>query len=323
MTFHGGPDGGPEPRYDFSTNANALGPNPVLLSALRLADLSRYPEPSYAELRAALAAGHGVRAEQVVVGAGASELIHRLVRLRGGPVLTLEPTFGEYGRAARAAGARHLAARSPGEFLELLKGAAVAFLAQPNNPTGELHGRAFVREAALRAERAGAWLVQDLAYAPLSERPVPVAARAFRLFAPNKAHGLTGVRAGYLVAPAAEPAALLAEAAPSWVIGAAEVAFLRAQAGAEARTWLRGTLPTLVAWRHRLAALLRERGYEVREGAANFLMARMGADAPAFLRARGLRVRPLFDKGLPDWARLSAQPPAALAALAAALEERG
>ncbi|WP_457636646.1 pyridoxal phosphate-dependent aminotransferase [Oceanithermus sp.] len=321
MTFHGGPDGGPEPRYDFSTNANALGPNPLVLEAVRAADLSRYPEPSYAGLRAALAGDHGVRADQVVVGAGASELILRLVRVRGGPVLTLEPTFGEYARAARVAGVEHRVARSGREFLEMLQGVAVAFLALPNNPTGELYGRGFVREAARRATHAGAWLVQDLAYAPLSERPVPAADAAFRLYAPNKAHGLTGVRAGYLVAPAVEPAARLAEAAPAWVVGAAEVAFLRAQAGAEARTWLRGTLPTLFAWRRRLAGLLRAHGYEVREGAANFVMASLGEDAAAFLRARGLRVRPLFDKGLPDWARLSAQRPEALAALTTALKE--
>ncbi len=322
MTFHGGPDGGPEPRYDFSSNANALGPNPVLLAAMRRADLSRYPDPSYGALREVLAAHHRVPAESVVPGSGASELIHRLARLRRGPVLTLEPTFGEYAGAARAAGVRHLAARTPAEFLDLLDEAAVAFLAQPNNPTGEVWGDAFVREAAGRAARRGAGLVFDLAYAPLAEVPVSVPEGAYRLYAPNKAHGLTGVRAGYLIAPSENLAARLVRAAPSWVIGAAEVAFLRTQAGTGARNWLRGTLPTLFAWRRRLAGLLRERGYAVQEGAANFIMARLGEDAAAFLRARGLRVRPLADKGLPDWARLSAQPPKALAALAAALEER-
>ena len=30
--IHGGTDEGPEPLYDFSTNANALGPNPVALA---------------------------------------------------------------------------------------------------------------------------------------------------------------------------------------------------------------------------------------------------------------------------------------------------
>lgn len=39
--IHGAPDSGPEPRYDFSTNANALGPNPVALAYLRRADPSR------------------------------------------------------------------------------------------------------------------------------------------------------------------------------------------------------------------------------------------------------------------------------------------
>ncbi|XOB98888.1 pyridoxal phosphate-dependent aminotransferase [Deinococcota bacterium DY0809b] len=322
MTFHGGPDGGPEPRHDFSSNANALGPNPVLLAAIRRADLSRYPDPNYGALREVLAAHHRVPAENVVPGSGASELIHRLVRVRAGAVLALGPTFGEYAHAARAAGVGYREARSREAFLRGLGNAALAFLAQPNNPTGELLDAGFVREAARRASRYGAWLVFDLAYAPLADVYVPVPEGAFRLFAPNKAHGLTGVRAGYLIAPSQNLAARLVGAAPSWVIGAAEVAFLRAQAGVGARNWLQGTLPVLFAWRRRLAGLLRERGYAVQEGAANFVMARLGEDAAAFLRARGLRVRPLADKGLPDWARLSAQPPEALAALAAALEER-
>ncbi len=38
--IHGGPDGGPEPLYDFSTNANALGPNPVVLEHIQAKDPS-------------------------------------------------------------------------------------------------------------------------------------------------------------------------------------------------------------------------------------------------------------------------------------------
>ena len=100
--IHGGTDEGPEPLYDFSTNANALGPNPVALAYLRRADPSRYPDPLYRRLRRALAEAHGVSPEQVAVGTGTSELIHRLARwtyLRG-PILLLPPTFGEYARAS-------------------------------------------------------------------------------------------------------------------------------------------------------------------------------------------------------------------------------
>ncbi|HHQ43225.1 MAG TPA: aminotransferase class I/II-fold pyridoxal phosphate-dependent enzyme, partial [Chromatiales bacterium] len=236
---------------------------------------------------------------------------------------TLEPTFGEYAAAARAAGVEHLATYGPEAFLEALPGAGVAFLAQPDNPGGEVHEAAFLDEAARRARAGGARLVVDLAYAPLVEGGVPRPAEALQLYAPNKAHGLVGVRAGYLVLPPGLAAESLVEAAPSWVIGPAAVAFLEAQAGEAARAWVRSTRPRLWLWRSALAASLRALGYEVREGAANFLMARLGEAAAGRLRRRSIRVRPLDDKGLPDWARLSAQPPAALAALVAALEECG
>ena len=321
MIRHGGPDGGPEPLFDFSSNANALGPNPVALEAVRAADLSRYPDPAYTALRTRLGARHGVPAGRVVVGAGASELIHRVVRVFGGPVLTLEPTFGEYAAAARAAGVEHLATYGPEAFLEALPGAGVAFLAQPDNPGGEVHEAAFLDEAARRAREGGARLVVDLAYAPLVEGGVPRPAEALQLHAPNKAHGLVGVRAGYLVLPPGLAAESLVEAAPSWVIGTAAVAFLEAQAGEAARAWVRSTRPRLWLWRSALAASLRALGYEVREGAANFLMARLGAAAAGRLRRRSIRVRPLDDKGLPDWARLSAQPPAAQQALLRAVRE--
>ena len=44
--IHGGTDAGPTPRYDFSTNANSLGPDPYALAAIQAVDPSRYPIPS-------------------------------------------------------------------------------------------------------------------------------------------------------------------------------------------------------------------------------------------------------------------------------------
>src|ERR1043166_7153644 len=74
---HGGTDSDTEPRHDFSSNANALGPNPHVLRAIRAADLSRYCDPHYKALKEQLGAFHAVDPERVVVGAGASELILR------------------------------------------------------------------------------------------------------------------------------------------------------------------------------------------------------------------------------------------------------
>ena len=57
---HGGPDALGVPAHDFSTNSNACGPCPAVLSALQQANATRYPDPAYTALRAALAALHGV-----------------------------------------------------------------------------------------------------------------------------------------------------------------------------------------------------------------------------------------------------------------------
>lgn len=314
---HGGPDGGPEPLWDFSTNANALGPNPVILEYLKKADPSRYPDPLYRRLRRALAEAHGVSPEQVAVGTGTSELIHRLARwtyLRG-PIL-LPPTFGEYARAARALDLPLWEAESPEAFLKLLPKSSLAFLCVPNNPTGEIYP--FLEEA---ARRAGGALVLDLAYYDLMESPPPLPQTAFRLYSPNKAHGLTGVRAGYLLAPL--DLTHFQNLAPSWPLSVYGEAFLHAHLDPEARAWLEGSKRELFRLRGLLAEGLRRLGLEVRESPANFLMARVGraTEVAKALRERGIRVRDCTSFGLPEWLRLSAQREEAIRALLLALEE--
>lgn len=316
--IHGGPDGQAEPLYDFSTNANAFGPNPVLLARIRQADLSRYPDPLYTRLRERLAAHHQVAPEGVAVGAGASELIFRLVLHFKGPVLLLPPTFGEYARAALVHGVPLLLARDGEEFLELLPKAALAFLALPNNPTGEVYPWAF--EAALRAERHGVLLVFDLAYYPLLESPFPLP-KGLHLHAPNKAHGLTGVRAGYLLAPF--DLTPFQQKAFSWPLSPYGVAFLEGTLAQEAQAWLERTKPLLHAQRRRLAEGLRGLGLEVWESPANFLLVRVGESSRVAqaLRARGIRVRDAASFGLRGWLRLSAQKEEAQRALLQTLKE--
>ncbi len=319
--IHGGPDGGPEPLFDFSTNANALGPNPVILEYLRRADPARYPDPLYRKVREALARFHGVEPHQVAVGTGTSELVHRLARwtyLRG-PILLLPPTFSEYARAARALDLPLWEARGPEEFLNLLPRAGLAFLSVPNNPTGEVYP--FLEEAARRAQGTGRALVLDLAYLDLTEGEVSLPQGVFRLYSPNKAHGLTGVRAGYLVAPL--DLSHFQHLAPSWPVSVHGEALLLGQLDPEARAWLEEARRELWRLRRVLAQGLRGLGLEVREGRANFLLVRVGeaTRVALALRERGIRVRDCTSFGLPEWLRLSAQREEAIEALLKALAE--
>lgn len=317
---HGSTDSLPDPRYDFSSNANALGPCPSVLAAIRAADVSRYPDPRYTRLRERLAAWHGTTPERIVVGAGASELIVRLVRHFNRTVLQLAPTFSEYGRGAGIARKRVVSASSPKAFLRAQKRQpSLAFLCCPNNPTGDIWDAELVACAARQGP-----VVVDLAYASLcgSARAAQIeaaAARAWRLYSPNKALGLTGVRGAYLIAPRA-PRRLVDEA-PSWVIGRDAVAMLEACNEPPARKWLAESIPRLWQWREQLADGLRRLRREVRESPATFLLAEVGNArlTAGRLRAAGIRVRDASSFGLERWIRVSAQPASAREALLAAL----
>jgi histidinol-phosphate aminotransferase len=320
-SVHGGTDSLPDPRYDFSTNANPLGPCPTVLARVRNADVTRYPDPLYTRLREALAAFHQTSPERIVVGAGASELILRLIRCIDGPVQQLVPTFSEYALGARLAGRRLISVRSPAAFLRAQAAyPGIGFLCWPNNPTGELWPLDFVAAAA-----AAGPLVVDMAYVPLCDSLLnaaieTAASAAYRLYSPNKAFGLTGVRGAYLIAPRIDRR--IAGAAPSWVIGRDAVAFLEAACDPRAREWLAQGLPQLKRLRMRLARSLRQLGLQVRESPATFLMAEVG-DArrvAAQLRSRDLRVRDGSSFGLRQWIRLSAQSVQAQKVLLAALK---
>lgn len=318
---HGGTDSMPEPRYDFSSNANPLGPCPSVLAGVRSADVTRYPDPLYASLRETLAAHHHTTPDRIVVGAGASELILRLIRHIDGPVQQLVPTFSEYARGARLADRRLISARSPGAFLRAQSAhPGLGFVCWPNNPTGDLWSADFVSTASTAGP-----LVVDMAYAPLCDAQHAAAmevaaAAAYRLYSPNKAFGLTGVRGAYLVTPQADRR--LATMAPSWVIGRDAVALLESATEARARLWLEQALPRLSRWRARLARSLERLGLPVRESPATFLLANVGnaTRVTAHLRRHDLRVRDGSSFGLRQWIRLSAQPPGAQRALLAALK---
>jgi histidinol-phosphate aminotransferase len=314
--MHGGTDSLPEPRFDFSSNANPLGACPSVLAAVRNADITRYPDPLYTHLRETLAEFHETSPDRIVVGAGASELILRLIRRINGVVQQLSPTFSEYGRGARLAGRTLLSVRSPAAFLRAQRSRrGIGFICWPNNPTGDAWPAEFIAAAA-----AAGPVVVDLAYAPLCDLPETdglqaAAHQAYRLYSPNKAFGLTGVRAAYLITPRADRH--LADAAPSWVIGRDAVALLDASTKSPARSWLARSMPRIGQWRSRLARSLEELGLPVRESPATFLLANVGnaVRTAARLRNAGVRVRDCSSFGLRQWIRMSAQAPRAQKAL--------
>ncbi|MBS0476221.1 MAG: aminotransferase [Proteobacteria bacterium] len=321
---HGGPDALGVPRHDFSTNANACGPCPQALAALRQADRRHYPDPAYTALSARLAGFHGVAVERIVIAASASEFIHRITAFaaRRGLRRAVVPAHG-YGDYARAALAWGLDGGG-------VPGAAPAlhWACEPASPLGteDVALAAWARSDGLDD---GALRVLDCAYAPLRldglSTVLPEA--AWQLWSPNKALGLTGVRAAYAIAPPAAVAdggvAALRALAPSWPLGADGVALLTAWAQADTQDWLLRSRATLRVWKAAQLRLCADLGWTVLPGSlANFFTARPPVrDLPALLRAlraQGIKLRDCASFGLAGHVRLGVLAPAAQRALAAA-----
>jgi histidinol-phosphate aminotransferase len=314
LVEHGGPDDGPAAAWDFSANASPLGPPPALMQAVQAADRQAYPDPNYRALRRRLG-----DADLVLPTAGGAEGIRRLTlaALLAGhrEVWAPQPGFGDYAAAASALGLAVMPYAAPADIRPASP--ALVWICEPCNPTG-------ASEAAWPALQSHLVAV-DRAYEPLrlqGEAPA-LPAGAWQLICPNKALGLTGVRAGYLLAPERDEVwARALSLAPSWVLSAEGVAMLTHWPDEEAQAWLAGAREQLRDWTARQRALLADLGWQQRPSCTHFWLARPPrADMAPRLRTRGIRVRDAASFGLPGWVRVSAQPPAAQRALQQALRD--
>jgi histidinol-phosphate aminotransferase len=315
--IHGGSDGAGALAHDFSTNSNACGPCPQALAAVAAADAGSYPDPAYTALRRQLADFHAVEPARLLLAASASEFIFRITTLaarRGGGVWLPAHAYGDYAAAAEAHGLGVVDAPDK---------AALRWACEPSSPLGCAHED-------LAAWATGEGLaVLDRAYEPLrlSGAPSldgPQLDRCWQLSTPNKALGLTGVRAACVIAPVGSSAqvGLLEQLCPSWPVGAHGVAMLEAWTTDAVQRWLGTSLLTLREWKVRQIGLLTSLGWDCQASEANFFCATpllpaglTLAGALQALRDQGIKLRDTASFGLPGQVRLGVLRPASQDAL--------
>ena len=322
---HGGPDALGVPAHDFSTNGNACGPCPDVQQALRGVDAAHYPDPTYAVLRERLGAFHGVAVDRIVMAASASEFIFRItavVARCGGTVVLPPRAYGDYERAARAFGmpVQH-------DDGSTVQGIGLHWCCEPSSPLGQ---NGLNLRARIDGLPAADVCVIDRAYEPLRLGvPLDLDAarldRAWQLWTPNKALGLTGIRAAYAIAPVAAESWIGAMQlhAPSWPLGAHGVALLQAWSEPATQRWLAASLHTLRGWKSSQIDLCRNMGWPCLPSEGNFFcavppVADVDALCTALRSSHGVKLRDAASFGLPGHVRLSVLPPASQAALAMA-----
>ncbi len=290
---------------DANRIVHPFGPSPAVQTALRgLADdpaaLAELPDPSYALLRGALARHHDLPPDWFSVGAGASELLERCLRLwlrPGEAVVANAPSWplfealcAQLGLPWRAVPYRVVDGRVDAQLprvLEAIDSATrVVYLVSPSNPGGAaLDSETFGRFAA--ALPAHVLLILDEAYVEYVSRPEAldglrwlrhVKRRAIVLRTFSKAYGLGGLRVGYAVAPPEIAQHVRAAALPFCVNAAAVRAALAALAD---RAHLRLTIEHNQRERARLTAALEALGVEVAQSDAPFLL--VASDEPRWL----------------------------------------
>lgn len=336
---------------DYSANINPLGLPPAARAAVEdaLAGVVHYPDAEAAALKEAIARRYAVDPGIITCGNGAAELLYVLCHMRPPRrVLVAAPTFSEYERAARAAGAAieyHTLsaadgfALDPAAFAARLPGIDIAFLCTPNNPTGRLLPRAAAEEIIAAAAARGALVVVDesfLDFCPDADAHTcrPLLAKYSNLLiiqSLTKFYAIPGLRLGFMLAHP-DIGGLLDRGKDPWNVNSlAQVAGVAALAAEDYRA---ASLAAIPAARDGLfAALAALPGVRPFPAAANFILADIagtGLTAAALRQAilpAGLLIRDCANyPGLsPDYIRLAVKLPddnrRLLAALGQVLKE--
>lgn len=314
----------------LASNENPLGPSPKALEAIQrvLPELHLYPDGGGFELKAALATKLGVRPTQITLGNGSNDVLAIIASTflsPGHKSVFSEHAFAVYPISTQAVGATaavapaHDGSRGPryGHDLEAMAALVddetrVAFIANPNNPTGthlpraELHGFlaglpdhviAVVDEAYIEYA-----LDSDFPNALdwLGEFPHLIVTRTF-----SKAYGLAGLRVGYAVSSEAI-ADLLNRVRQPFNVNA--LALEAAKAALADEDYLARSIQLNAQGLAQLNEALTTRGFAAIPSAGNFVTFDVGRPAAPVYQAllrEGVIVRPIANYGLPNHLRVS------------------
>jgi threonine-phosphate decarboxylase len=242
---------------DFSASINPLGPAPGVREAIvdALDRIVHYPDRNGSQLQCALAEEWNIEPGRILLGNGATELIHFLARTWRIETTLLTPVFSEFHRAYPSA-----SLNTPG-------GDGLLVITNPVNPTGA---------PAQLPDHRGPVLV-DESFIEFSDLPTQMHTGRIVLRSLTKFHALPGLRIGALIAPADIVNNWRDKREPWQVNVLAEAAAL---AALRAKDHHRQTREFVCAERARLWDLFRDLpGVRLFPTHANFYFARLGYSA--------------------------------------------
>lgn len=266
----------------LNTNENPYPPSPAVARAISATlagrTLAKYPDPLATVFRVRAAETLGVDPDWIICGNGSDDLLTMLVRTfvgEGEWLRTTYPSYVLYRTLAEIQGAgcdqvmfdRDWSVSEA--FVSARDGLRLAFLANPNSPSGTLVSPEQVRRL---ADRLPCPLVVDEAYGDFADAHcldlVRQCERVIVTRSFSKAYSLAGLRFGFAVARP-EIIAELRKVKDSYNCDALSIA--AATAAIDDRAWLAECRGKIIATRSRLTEALRSLGFQPVESQANFV----------------------------------------------------
>jgi histidinol-phosphate aminotransferase len=291
----------------LNTNENPYGPSPKVLTALSAAvsdDLRLYPDPHSDRLRNAIAALHGVNANQVFVGNGSDEVLAHVFNgllKHDAPLLFPDITYsfypvyaGLYGIDYRTVPLADDFSINPADYKQTNGG---IIFPNPNAPTGRLLGLAEVEE--IVAANPDSVVVVDEAYIDFGgDSAIPLVAKYPNLLVTHtlsKSRSLAGLRVGFAVGhpDLIEALERIKDSFNSYPLD--RFAIAGATAAIKDVAYFEQTCAAVIKSRAALVTELGHLGFEVLPSSANFIFTRHpqhdAAELAAALRSRSIIVR--------------------------------
>ncbi|WP_297944806.1 histidinol-phosphate transaminase [uncultured Fibrobacter sp.] len=308
----------------LASNENPLGASPKAVEAFhKIADcLHLYPRGDAPTLIRAIAQKYGVKTEQIVVGNGSDEIIDMVGKAfirQGDNCVGITPTFSVYKFTTLSNGAEFIgvgegdAKTSLDDLAKAIDSKTrVAFICNPNNPTGTYYTESEIREF-LKKVPQNVLVFLDEAYSEfataadypnmfsaLDEHPNLFINRTF-----SKIYGLAGLRIGYAIASTDVVRHLWKVKPPFDVNQAAQVAAIAAlDDAAHVEATRKMNAEGIEVLTREFTAL----GFKVLPTQANFICVKIGERARelvSFLERKGMIVRGLTSFGMPEYIRVT------------------
>ncbi|MBO4458907.1 MAG: aminotransferase class I/II-fold pyridoxal phosphate-dependent enzyme [Butyrivibrio sp.] len=282
-------------KYDFSVNVNPLGMPERVKNVLveNISLLEKYPNSEDCPFLTKISSKYNIPEDCFFIGNGASEVITLISQaILPRTAIVPVPTFSGYRKAlsSRNCYVKEYELRSEDNFMltedfltdvKREREADAIFLCNPNNPTGTLISREFIKKLADFCEDFGIYLVIDECFMGFVSNEKNASALSLVKDHPHlvvinaltKLYCLPGIRLGYCACSNKRIISDLNALKPEWNVSS--YAMLAGETALSEDEYVKNSIDLISAEREFLTKELLDMGFTVFDSEANFLLTRL------------------------------------------------